>query len=381
MLRRTALALAVVGATVTIPLGTAPVPAVGATGDAGVPCTARTRPTVIGHRGAWGYRPEHTLESYRLAIALGANYIEQDLVSTKDGALIARNSNELSGTTDVANHPEFAGRRTTKVVDGVSLTGWFSEDFTLAEVRTLRARERMPDIRPDNARYDGLFGIPTLQEVIDLARAEGIRRHKRIGIYPETKRPTYFRSIGLPLEERLVAALRRNGLTRPGARVPVFLQSFEPSSLQRLDRMVRLPKAQLVDAVGKPYDFVVSGDPRTFADLVTPEGLRWVRGYADAVAVNKDLIVPRDATGHLLAPTTLVRDAHRAHVAVHAWRFANENTYLPADFRVGTDPAAWGRSAAEYRAFYRLGIDGVISDFPDAAVAVRHGCRPPRDAT
>jgi glycerophosphoryl diester phosphodiesterase len=371
MLRRTVIALASLGAFVV--LGAAPAHAAGDDASAGVD-PARCRPggpTVIGHRGAWGYRPEHTLAAYRLGIDLGADVVEQDLISTRDGVLIARNSNELSSSTDVASHPEFAARRTTKTVDGVAYTGWFSEDLTLAEIKTLRATERTPDIRPGNVRYNGKFQVPTLQEVIDLVRAEGRRLHRRIGIYPETKRATYFRSIGLPLEERLIATLRRNGLNHRGADVPVYLQSFEPSSLQRLDRLSDLPVVQLVDAVGKPYDFVVAGDPRTFADLVTPAGLRWVHRYADIVAVNKDLIVPRDATGHLGSPTTLVDDAHRVGLGVHAWRFANENTFLPADFRRGTDPLAWGDHRAEYRLFYRLGIDGVLTDFPDAAVAAR----------
>ena len=367
MFRRAATLLAAA----TIVLSGAPAHAAAPAGGDAFGERCRDGLTVIGHRGAWGYRPEHTLESYRLGMRLGADIVEQDLVSTRDGVLIARNSNELSSSTDVATRPEFAARRTTKVVDGVTLSGWFSEDFTLAEVKTLRATERMPDIRPGNAAYNGKFQVPTLQEIIDLARAEGRRQHRRIGLYTETKRPTYFRSIGLPLEDRLVATLRRNGLDRRGADVPVHLQSFEPSSLQRLDRLSDLPVVQLVDAVGKPYDFVVSGDPRTYADLVTRDGLRWVRRYADVVAVNKDLIVPRDPTGHLGRPTTLVRDAHRARLDVHAWRFANENTYLPADFRVGPSPTAWGDHAAEYRLFYRLGIDGVLTDFPDAAVAAR----------
>jgi len=371
MHRRTAIALGLTTAAAPTLLAGSPVSAHGTDRDGHGRRRRRHRLTVIGHRGAWGYRPEHTLESYRLAVSFGADYIEQDLVPTKDLVLIARNSPELSSTTDVANHPEFADRRTTKVIDGAAMTGWFSHEFTLAEIKRLRARERMPDIRPRNAAFDGRLTIPTLQEVIDLARAEGCRRGRRIGIYPETKRPTYYRSIGIDFEELLVRTLRRNGLVRPHADVPVFLQSFEPSSLQRLKKMTGLPVAQLVDAVGAPYDFVAAGDPRQFKDLVTPEGLRFVRRHADVVAVNKDLIIPRDATGHLLAPTSLVGDAHRAGLDVHAWRFANENTFLPADLRKGTDPAALGDFAAEYPLFFRLGIDGVLTDFPDAAVAAR----------
>jgi glycerophosphoryl diester phosphodiesterase len=330
--------------------------------------TGRT-PIVIGHRGASGYRPEHTLESYRLAIALGADYVEPDLVSTRDGVLVARHENEISGTTDVAQHPEFAARHTTKVVDGTAVTGWFTEDFTLAELKTLRARERLPQLRPGNTVYDGKFPVPTFQEVIDLVKVESRRRHRVIGIYPETKHPTYFQSIGLALEEPLVRTLRRNGLAN--RRAAVFVQSFETANLHKLNGMINVPLVQLLDATGKPYDFVVTGDTRTYADLATPAGLQWIHGYADAVGVNKNLIVPRDANGALLPPTTLIRDAHRARLAVHAWTFRSENAFLPLDYQIGTDPAGHGNAVAEYRLFYGLGLDGVFSDFPDTALAAR----------
>jgi glycerophosphoryl diester phosphodiesterase len=329
----------------------------------------RRLPLVIGHRGASGYRPEHTLASYRLAIAMGADFIEPDLVSTKDGILVARHENEISGTTDVADHPEFAARRVTKTIDGVLVTGWFTEDFTLAELRTLRARERLPELRPDNTAFDGLYQVPTLQEVIDLAKGAGV------GIYPETKHPTYFDSIGLSLEEPLVATLHANGYRGP--RAPVFIQSFETANLKELNRMTTVPLAQLLDATGRPYDFVVAGDPRTYADLATPAGLEEIAGYADGVGVNKNLIVPRDADQNLLDPTTLVRDAHRAGLQVHAWTFRNENNFLPADFRLGNPASpvylrATGDAPAEYRLFFRLGVDGLFSDNPDTAVASRH---------
>ena len=329
----------------------------------------RRLPLVIGHRGASGYRPEHTLAAYRLAIAMGADYIEPDLVSTKDHVLVARHENEIGGTTDVAAHPEFAARRTTKTIDGVAVTGWFTEDFTLAELRTLRARERLPDLRPDNTVFDGLYQVPTLQEVIDLAGRAGV------GIYPETKHPTYFDSIGLSLEEPLVATLDANGYRGP--RAPVFIQSFETANLKELNRLTRVPLAQLLDATGRPYDFVVAGDPRTYADLATPAGLEEIAGYADGVGVNKNLIVPRDAGQNLLDPTSLVRDAHRAGLAVHAWTFRNENSFLPADFRQGNPASpiylgATGDAPAEYRLFFRLGVDGLFSDNPDTAVASRH---------
>jgi glycerophosphoryl diester phosphodiesterase len=326
-------------------------------------------PIVIGHRGASGYRPEHTLASYELAIEMGADYVEPDLVSTKDHVLVARHENDITGTTNVADHVEFADRKTTKVIDGVSITGWFTEDFTLAELKTLRAKERLPDVRPANTAFDGLYQIPTFQEVIDLAK----RGH--VGIYPETKHPTYFRSIGLPLEEPLVQALRANGYR--GRNAPVFIQSFEVGNLQRLNQMTNVQLVQLIDATGKPYDFVVSGDPRTYADLVTPAGLAEIATYADGIGPNKDLIVPRDAQNRLTSPTTLVRDAHRAGLVVHPWTFRRENTFLPEDFRQGNPASpfylqATGDFPAELRLFYRLGVDGLFSDNPDVAVAVRH---------
>jgi glycerophosphoryl diester phosphodiesterase len=325
------------------------------------------RAIVIGHRGASGYRPEHTLASYRLAIAQGADYVEPDLVATKDGVLVARHENEISGTTNVAQKPEFADRRTTKIIDGNSITGWFTEDFTLAELKRLRAIERLPAVRPGNTAYDGLFEVPTLQEVIDLVKSESRRRGKQIGIYPETKHPTYFQSIGLSLEEPLVRTLKKNRLDdRNDA---VYIQSFETANLRKLNKLTGNKLVQLVQAAGRPYDFVVAGDPRTYLDLVKPEGLRWIARYAEGIGAEKALIIPRDADGFLVAPTTVVRDAHRAGLVVHSWTFRAENQFLPADFRIGTDPIAHGDLVAEIRAFLRQDIDGVFSDFPDLAVA------------
>jgi glycerophosphoryl diester phosphodiesterase len=329
----------------------------------------RRLPLVIGHRGASGYRPEHTLASYRLAIEMGADYIEPDLVSTKDHVLVTRHENNIADTTDVAAHPEFASRRTTKTIDGNPMTGWFTEDFTLAELRTLRAKERLPDLRPANTAFDGLYQVPTFQEVIDLAKRAGV------GIYPETKHPTYFDSIGLSLEEPLLATLRANGLDRRGAKV--FIQSFETANLKELNRKTRLPLVQLIDATGAPYDLVVAGDPRTYADLVTPAGLAEIATYADGIGPSKDLIVPRDSAGNLLEPTSLVRDAHRAGLVVHPWTFRRENNFLPLDFRQGNPASpeflrAPGDLPAELRLFFRLGVDGVFSDNADTAVATRH---------
>jgi glycerophosphoryl diester phosphodiesterase len=329
----------------------------------------RRLPLVIGHRGASGYRPEHTIASYTLAIEMGADYIEPDLVSTKDHVLVARHENDITETTDVAAHPEFADRKTTKTIDRVAHTGWFTEDFTLAELRTLRAKERLPELRPANTAFDGLYQVPTFQEVIDLAK-----RH-RVGIYPETKHPTYFDSIGLSLEEPLLATLRANGLDRRGAKV--FIQSFETANLKELNGRTRLPLVQLIDATGAPYDLVVAGDPRTYADLVTPAGLAEIATYADGIGPSKDLIVPRDSAGRLLEPTSLVRDAHRAGLVVHPWTFRRENSFLPLDFRQGNPASpeflrAPGDLPAELRLFFRLGVDGVFSDNADTAVATRH---------
>ncbi|MGB2568397.1 glycerophosphodiester phosphodiesterase [Micromonospora citrea] len=338
---------------------------------AGRAVRATHRPIVIGHRGASGYRPEHTLEAYRLAIRTGADYIEPDLVPTKDGVLVARHENEISGTTDVAARPEFAARKATKTIDGVTVTGWFTEDFTLAELKTLRAKERLPQVRVANTAFDGRYEVPTFQEVVDLARAESRNRGRTIGVYPETKHPSYFASIGLPLEEPLVAVLRENKLAHRGA--PVFVQSFETANLRRLDRMIDVPLVQLLDASGRPYDFTAAGDPRSYADLASPAGLAWIAGYADGVGLNKNLIVPRDAAGRLRAPTTVIRDAHREKLVVHAWTFRAENQFLPADFRIGADPNARGDVTAEYELFYGLGLDGVFTDQPDTAVAARAG--------
>jgi glycerophosphoryl diester phosphodiesterase len=327
-------------------------------------------PVVIGHRGAPGYRPEHTLASYRLAIRLGANYIEPDLVSTKDGVLVARHENEISGTTDVADHPEFAALRTTKVVDGVSETGWFTEDLTLAQLKTLRAKERLPQVRPDNTRYDGRFEVPTLDQVLNLARSESHRTGRTIGVYPETKHPTYFDSIGLSLEEPLLRALRHHHLSRP--RSKVIIQSFETGNLRELNRLTDVRLVQLLDASGAPYDFTVAGDPRTYSDLATRASLAWIGSYADGIGANKNLVLPRDpVTGATGTPSALVGDAHAAGLVVHVWTLRDENQFMATNFRRGTDPNAKGDSYSEAIALLDAGVDGIFSDQPDTTFQAR----------
>jgi glycerophosphoryl diester phosphodiesterase len=302
---------------------------------------------------------------------MGADYVEPDLVPTKDGVLVARHENEISGTTDVADRPEFADRRTTKTIDGTAVTGWFTEDFTLAELKTLRAKERLPQVRPANTLYDGRYEVPTLDEVIELVADESRRAGRKIGIAPETKHPTYFDSIGLSMEEPLVRTLRRHGLDRRNANV--VLQSFETGNLRELATMTRVPIAQLVDGSGAPYDLRASGSTTTYRDLVTPAGLAEIATYADWVAPHKNLILPRDAAGAPGAPSALVDDAHAAGLRVVTWTLRLENQFMATNFRRGTDPNAPGDLVAETEAFLDAGVDALFTDHPDVGVAARDG--------
>jgi glycerophosphoryl diester phosphodiesterase len=333
-------------------------------------------PLVIGHRGAAGYLPDHTLAGYELAIKLGADYIEPDLVATKDGHLIARHEPNITTTTDVASHPEFAGRRTTKVVDGVAETGWFASDFTLKEIKTLRAIQPLSE-RPQ--QFNGQFKIPTLEEVIDLAKRWSRKLDRQIGVYPETKHPTYHAALGLPLEERLVKVLRREGWNN--RRAPVFIQSFEQSNLKLLNKLTDVRLVQLVDAndvapdgtityappFDRPYDWTVSGDPvlmaRTFGFFATNAGLDEIRTYADGIGPWKVYIIPTTGGGggDVKPPTDLIQRAHARRLLVHTWTFRDDA--FPTGYP--------GGPVEEYLAFYRLGIDGVFSDFPDTAFASR----------
>ena len=300
------------------------------------------RPIIIGHRGASGHRPEHTLEGYRLAAEMGADFIEPDLVSTKDGVLIARHENEIGGTTDVA--VKFPARRTTKTVDGQAITGWFTEDFTLAEIRTLRANERLAF---RSHAYDGQFAVATFDEVIELAQRLGRELNRPIGVYPETKHPTYFRNIGLPLEEKLIASLAKHGWNRKDA--PVFIQSFEPDSLRFLRGKTSVRLIQLTSD----------------ASMVDAAGLKKIAAYADGIGPEKRLIVPIGADGSIGTPTDLVQRAHAAGLLVHIWTIRVDKEFLPAGYH--------GRGEAEYEQFRDLGVDGLFTDFPDVAAKVLRG--------
>ena len=348
---------------------------------------------VIGHRGAAGYLPDHTLEGYKKAIEMGADFIEPDLVATKDGVLVARHEPNITGTTDVAQRPEFASRKTQKMVDGVKEEGWFASDFTLAEIKTLRAIQPMAE---RDQSFNGKFQIPTFDEVLDLAKAEGSKAGRTVGVYPETKHPTYHANLGLPLEDRLLATLAKYGYTSKGS--PVIVQSFEVSNLKYLRTKTAVRLVQLVDADGvnadgsislvapydKPYDFAVAGDARTFASLLSPAGLKEVKTYADGVGPWKPYLIaskqvdanqdgkPDDLNGDgkiderdrvMMAPTDVVKNAHEVGLFVHAYTFRSEAKRLASDFK--------GNPKAEYRLFYQLGVDGVFSDFADHALAAR----------
>jgi glycerophosphoryl diester phosphodiesterase len=328
-------------------------------------------PTVVAHRGASGYRPEHTFGSYQLALDMGADIIEAgDLVATKDGHLVCRHEPEIGGTTDVAGHPEFADRRRTKLLDGVPTTGWFTEDFTLAELKTLRAVERIPANRPRNTLYDGRWDIPTFEEVLKWQDEQSRRRGRQVWIYPELKHPTYFRKQGLDLEQRVAKLLRKYRKDRWNS--PVVLQSFEPTAVQRLNKLVDNPLVVLLSGADtRPWDFVETGDPRTVADLITPRGLREIASYAQGIGPTLDLVIPKDAAGRLTRPTTLVADAHRVGLVLHPYTLRNENPFLPADVRKGTGADAYGDVFDAYRAYFAAGIDGIFTDQPDTGLLAR----------
>jgi glycerophosphoryl diester phosphodiesterase len=320
---------------------------------------------IIAHRGASGERPEHTIAAYTLAIEQGADFIEPDLVLTKDGVLVARHENEISETTDVSAKPEFAKRKSTKMIDGQKMTGWFTEDFTLAELKSLRVKERLPQLRKANMAYDGQFAVPTFEEILELAKLQSARTGRNIGIYPETKHPSYFTSIGLPHEAPLLALLTRYGFTEKTA--PVFIQSFEVGNLQSLRSKTKLRLIQLMDDKGSPAD----RSDLTYPAMATAGGLEAVAAYADGIGPNKALVIPRNMFGNLGQPTSLVADAHKLDLAVHPWTFRRENYFLPLGAKSGIKPAAFGDLESEIRAFLVAGVDGIFTDNPAQAIAAR----------
>lgn len=330
---------------------------------------ARATPQIIAHRGASGDRPEHTLASYALAIAQGADFIEPDLVLTRDGVLVARHENEIGGTTDVADHPAFASRRTTKTIDGKPVTGWFTEDFAYGELLMLRARERIPELRPANREYDGRYGVPSFEEILTMLKAVNAIRSVPVGVYPETKHPSYFSSIGLEHDEPLLAALQRFGyLEEPmKARTRVYLQSFETTNLRRLRGACGLPLVQLLEHDDAPFDLIAAGDARTYRDLASPAGLREIAGYADAIGPNKLDVIGRDAEGRLAVPGSLVGDAHAVGLEVHPWTFRAENAFLPGGMRSSGVDHERGDLGAELRAYADAGVDAVFTDQPGLA--------------
>ena len=323
---------------------------------------------IFGHRGASALRPEHTLASYAKAIADGADYIEPDLCITRDGVLVARHENNIAETTDVARQPEFAGRKTARIVDGQRVEGWFTEDFTLAELKTLRAIERLPQFRPQNAAMNGRFDVPTWEEIIDFTAAEAAARGRMVGLVPELKHSTYFSGIGLPLEDRFLATLGSHDYVR---RCPLEIQSFEIANLKylraRLGRPANTRLMQLVEpGAGKPADVAKSGSGPTYAEMITPAGLADVARYADVIAPPTRAIIPLRPDRKLAAPTSLVANAHKAGLLVHIWTFRPENYFLAADFQDAGGPAARNEagSIAEMQAYICTGIDGFFSDDP-----------------
>lgn len=361
--------------------------------DTSYPTLSGEKPLVVGHRGAAGYLPDHTLEGYKKAIEFGVDFIEPDLVATKDGVLIARHEPNITGTTDVSTRPEFAARKTKKMVDGVEEEGWFASDFTLAEIKTLRAKQPLAD---RDQSHNGKYLVPTLEEVLDLAKTEGAKVGRTVGVYIETKHPTYHVGLNLMLEDRLLAVLAKYGYTAKTS--PVIVQSFEVSNLKYLRTKSQIRLVQLVDAddvkadgsmslvapYDKPYDFAVAKDPRTFASLLTPAGLAEVKTYADGIGPWKPYLIsskqvdanndgkPDDLNGDgkiderdrvMLPPTDVIKNAHAAGLVVHAYTFRNESFRLASDYK--------GDPKAEYQLFYKAGVDGVFSDFPDTALSAR----------
>ncbi|MBC7594255.1 MAG: glycerophosphodiester phosphodiesterase [Kineosporiaceae bacterium] len=326
-------------------------------------------PLVIAHRGVPGSRLEHTRPSYELAIVEGADYIEPDVVSTKDGILVVRHENEIGGTTDVAKHPEFAALKTTKIVDGVPLTGWFTEDLALEEIKTLRVRERLPKLRPQNIGLGGQQQILTFDEVLDIAEEANRTRDVPVGVYVETKHPSYFNDLGIDLNDLVIDNLERRGANHSASKV--IIQSMETGNLRRLRSRTPLTLIQLMDRKGAPYDLIAAQDRRTYANLTSTAELATIAEYADGIGPNKSQVISRDKRANLKADTGLVGRAHDLDLLVHIWTMRNENNFLPANLRIGLDKAAPGDALAEYFEFFDVGVDGVFSDYTGTAVEAR----------
>ncbi len=371
-------------ATSTAALTLALAPALaGATASTGSPSTDSHRPddshrtaqhqptpTIYAHRGASGYRPEHTLGAYQLAVAQGADYFEPDLVMTKDGVLVDRHEPEISETTDVATHPEFAARKTTKSLDGKPVTGWFVEDFTLKELRTLRAVERVPDLRPQNTKYDGKWVVPTFEETLRWRESLSRRYGRTIGIIPEIKHSTYLHSHGLNPEKEFVRLATKYKLNKRTA--PIWVQSFEWTNLVELRTTYGFKGNEvfLADSTGGPYDLVAKGTPRSYDDMLTPRSLRQLRKTVNGVAPYKERVIPR-VGDDLGEPTSLVKDAHRAGLTVTIWTLRAENNWLPKSLWIGSNPAKTGNAHQENLAYLKAGVDGIFCDQPDICVESR----------
>ncbi len=326
------------------------------------------KPLVFGHRGCSALRPEHTLASYAKAIADGADFIEPDLVATRDGVLVVRHENNIAETSDVAGHPEFAGRRTTKTVDGQAMTGWFTEDFTLAELKTLRAIERLGAVRPVSMGYNGQFQIPTFDEMIDFTASEAAARGRVIGLVPEIKHSSYFAGIGLPLEDRVLATLAAHDYTLKN---PVEIQSFETANLRylrgKIGRPANVKLLQLFDDFrSKPADVMKAGGTTSYGDMASPKGLAEIATYADIAAPATRSVMPLNDNGNLGKPTSFVDDAHKAGLLVRLYTFRPENRFLPAGYRsaAGENARNEAGSVAEIRRYLALGIDGFFTDDP-----------------
>ncbi|GMA39358.1 glycerophosphodiester phosphodiesterase [Mobilicoccus caccae] len=332
--------------------------------------TKMPSPLVVAHRGASGYRPEHTVGAYELAVQMGADYIEPDLVMTKDGVLVDRHEPEISGTTDVASRPEFAQRKTTKSLDGVKTTGWFTEDFTLAELKTLRAKERLPEVRQQNTIYDGMDDVPTFEEVLKLRESLSKKYGRTIGVIPEIKHSAYFHEAGFDPEKPFVTLAKKYHLNKPSS--PMWLQSFEISNLRYVRTLgYKANSTFLASATGGPYDLVAKKDSRDYAYWMSPKGLDELSTFADGIGPVKELVIPKKADGSLGEPTSLVKDAHARDLEVIPWTFRNENQFMATDFRRGTNPADYGDAVEEMVVYLRTGIDGVFTDNPDTGVVAR----------